>query len=146
MAVPSARSTVQQGEYYKQRTAQLLTRQGYTVLSLETKGWRRTKAGWFPFTRDTAGSDLVALSPAKTVWVQVKSGVTARDQRAAARRIFARYPLSVGSEQWTVCWPLGAHEPEIDIVAIGPQPADHPVMIPARRKPPALPLFARAHG
>jgi hypothetical protein len=62
----------------------------------------------------------------------------------SCERTFAKYPVARGSAQIIMGWDPHAREPEIISVAIGPQRADHAVIIPPRRKPKRLPLFARA--
>jgi len=138
-------SAVAQGQHYQQRTRQYLEHLGYHVAPLQLLGWIKTATGLRPIKKDAFASDLLAVSAEKILFVQVKGGESWRSQRAAAREAFARYPLSPCAEQWIVGWLPQAREPEIEVVAVGPQPAPHPVIVPARKKAKrtSLPLFSR---
>jgi hypothetical protein len=138
-------SAVAKGQYWQTRTKKFLEAQGYVVIPLQLMAWIRTKTGFLPVKRDALGADLLAKSVERTLYVQVKGGASWRDQLAAARQEFAKYPLTATDEQWIVGWPPYAHEPEIEVVAIGPCGPQHAVIVPTRKKPRAvLPLFARA--
>ena len=135
-------SASQKGQYWQRRTKAWLEKQGFTVGVLQQLGWIKTASGFRPLKRDTFGADLLALSPEKVIFVQCKGGDTWRTARAAARAEFARYPLGPSCEQWLVGWEPQAREPVIEVVAVGPQPAQHVTIVPVRRKPKPLPLFA----
>jgi hypothetical protein len=135
-------TSASRGAYYHDKSRDYLIAQGFHVESLQVTGWHRTAQGFVPFKRDICGADLLAIGPEKIVFVQIKGGDSWRDDLAAARRLFATYPLSAQSEQWILGWEPHARTPEILIVATGPQRADHPVEIPPRRRPKSLPLFS----
>jgi hypothetical protein len=139
--VPSA---VARGSYYKQRSKRWLEAQGYAVAFLERVLWVQGQRGLVPVKKDQLGSDLIAVNAHKTLFVQVKGGVSARSQLAAARTAFAQYPLSPHDEQWIAIWLPRAREPEIEVCAVGPKAAGQAVPTPPRKRPRALPLFARA--
>ena len=119
-----------------------LEAQGFVVEPLQLYGWIKTTHGLRPIKRDSFGADLLAVARHRTVFVQCKGGETWRSGLAAARDLFAQYPLGPYSSQWILGWNPRAHDPEIIIVAEGPCEAMHPVLIPARRRPKPLPLFS----
>src|SRR5881396_1135249 len=119
-------SAVAKGQAWKLRTKKWLEGQGYVVALLERMLSVWTPHGVVHTKRDQLGSDLIAVSCEKTWFVQVKGGLSARSQLAAARAEFAKYPLGPGCEQVVICWPPRAHVPDVDVVAVGPQPAQHP--------------------
>src|SRR5207249_3360537 len=119
-------------------------RQGYAVAFLERVLWIQGKTGLVPLKKDQYGADLEAKSPTRTIYAQVKGGLSCRSQLAAARGEFAKYPLAPSDEQWIVMWPPQAREPEIEVCAVGPKAAGQPVRVPPRRRPKPLPLFAAA--
>src|SRR6266487_4487876 len=136
-------SAVAKGQYYQHRTRQWLEAQGYVVATLERMQSIPAKTGGFVFVKhDQWGGDLIAMSPERTWIVQVKGGEFGQRRVAAARAEFAKYPLGPGCQQVIVCWAPRAREPDVVIVATGPQPAPHPVIVPPRRQPKILPLFA----
>jgi hypothetical protein len=138
-------TAVSRGSYYKLRSRKFLEARGFAVASAHITGWQKTGDGRFvPFTRDIFGADLLAMAPGAFWLVQVKGGASWRDHLAAARRRFSQYPVVAGAVQVVLGWPPQAREPDILVVAIGPQTADHPVETPPRRKPRVLPLFS--HG
>jgi hypothetical protein len=136
-------TAVARGSYYKTRSKKWLEAQGFAVCALHITGWLKTAEDFVPFTRDGFGADLLAMSPAECLLIQVKGGTDWRSQLAAARRRFAGYPLAPGCAQVIHGWAPHAREPEVLIVAEGPQAADRPVLPLPRRKPKLLPLFAR---
>lgn len=137
-------TAVSRGSYWKQRSKRWLEACGFVVGAMHFTGWMKIGPNRFvPFTRDLFGADLLAVSAERTWFAQIKGGASWRDELAAARRKFARYPLSAGCQQVILGWTPQARAPEIVIVASGPQAADHPVEIPPRRKPRTLPLLAR---
>ena len=139
--MPSAVAT---GSYYKSKTKRWLEAQGYVVAFLERVLYLQGAHGLIPIKRDQYGADLEAKSSARTIYAQVKGGESARSQLAAARAEFAKYPLAPCDEQWIVTRQPRAREPEIYVVAVGPQPAQHSVIVPKRRTPKTLPLFSRS--
>jgi hypothetical protein len=136
-------SAVARGSYYQARTKKYLEALGYVVEPLQLYGWIKTPRGLRPIKRDAFGSDLLAVSTTQTLYVQVKGGETWRTGLAAARAAFARYPLGPSSQQVIIGWSRQAREPEVIVVATGPCQAQHPVIVPPRRKAKTLPLFAR---
>jgi hypothetical protein len=136
-------TAVSRGAYYKQKTARWLRAQGYATAFLERVLYIQGTHGLVPVKRDQLGSDVLAVNAERVLFVQVKSGPTWRSQLAAARQAFAPYPVPLCGEQVILGWPPRARQPEMIHVAIGPQRADHAVLIPPRRKPKSLPLFAR---
>jgi len=138
------RSAVAKGQHYKQRSQDWLIHHGYVVALLERMFSIWTPQGQRYVKRDQLGADLFAVSPAKSLFVQCKGGESWRSQIAAARTEFAKYPLGPGEEQVIIGWLPNAREPEVIVVAIGPQEAQHPVVIAPRRRPRPMPLFARA--
>jgi len=97
-----------------------LQRQGFAVAIAQRMLSVWTPKGFVHTKRDQLGADVIAMSAEKTLVIQVKGGNSRRDQLAAARKEFARYPLGPGCQQWIVMWPERAREPEIEICAIGP--------------------------
>lgn len=136
-------TAVSRGSYYKQKTVRWFRAQAYWAAFLERVLYIQGRHGLIPCKRDQLGSDVLAINAERAVFVQVKGGASWRSGLAAARAEFAKYPLPRGCEQWILGWTPHARAPEIEIVAIGPQPADHPVTTPPRRKAKALPLFQR---
>jgi hypothetical protein len=113
-------SNAAKGAYYKRRTWKWLESLGYAVAHLERTlpavGTRR-----FPIKVDQLGADLLAVSAARVVFVQVKHfGPT---HRWATRRVmearveFARHPLPPGAEQWIVVWGVRQRTPQVIRVA-----------------------------
>jgi len=137
-------TAVSRGSYYKSRSQKFLESRGFVVCAMHFTGWMKRGADRFvPFTRDLFGADLLAVAPDDCWFVQCKGGASWRDQLAAARKKFMQYPVPHGASQVILGWEPQARTPEILIVAMGPQPAKHPVIIPPRRHPKSLPLFAR---
>ena len=139
-------SAVAKGQAWKLKTKKWLEGQGYVVALLERMLSVWTPQGMIHTKRDQLGSDLIAVNCEKIIFIQCKGGDTWRSARAAARTEFARYPLGPSCEQWLVGWEPRAREPVIEVVAVGPQPAQHPVRVPQRRKIKILPLFAGRRG
>ena len=135
-------SAAAKGQYYMARTRRHFQNLGYVVEPLQLLGWIKTATGLRPMKRDAFASDLLAVNATGVLFIQAKGGESRRDQRAAARAAFAKYPLGPGCQQLLVMWAPRARAPEIEVIATGPQPAQHAVLVPARRKPKVLPLFA----
>jgi|SRR5437899_9139222 len=136
-------SAVARGSYYQARSKKWLEAAGYVVGPLQLYGWIKTSDGLRPVKRDAFGADLLAVSRDLLVFVQCKGGESWRSGLAAARAAFARYPLAPSCAQWILGWSPGAREPDVIIVAVGPCDAQHPVVVPPRKKPKVLPLFAQ---
>jgi hypothetical protein len=138
------RSAVAQGQYWQGRTIRWLHARGYATAIAQRMLSVWTPHGMVHTKRDQLGADVLAMSPEKTLAIQVKGGQSRRSQLAAARAEFAKYPLGPGCEQWLVLWAPQAREPEIEVVRRGPCPAGQAVVAPPRRRRKVLPLFARA--
>ena len=136
-------SAVARGSYWKARSKRWLETQGEVVGFMERMLHVQGQHGLIPVKRDQLGADLIAVSRFGTKFIQCKGGATWRSGLAAARAEFAKYPLGPGAEQHIHGWDPGAHHPEVLIVAVGPCDAQHPVLMPARRRPKPLPLFTR---
>jgi len=140
--VPSA---AEKGAYYKRRTKQYLERQGYQVAYLEQVLWVWTPKGRVPVKRDQFASDLLAVDTRDVVFIQVRGGVSRRDQLAKARDGFGQFAFPIGTQQWIVMWKPRAREPEIEVVSTGPCGHLAQRLAPRRRRTRAdLPLFAGA--
>lgn len=135
-------SAAAKGQHYKLRSQEWLEHHGYVVALLERMFSVWTPQGQRYVKRDQLGADLLAVSSAKSLLVQAKGGESWRSSIAAARAEFAKYPLGPGEEQIIIGWLPNAREPDVIVVAVGPQEAEHPVVILPRRKHKPLPLFA----
>lgn len=108
-------SNVSRGAQAKGKTKKWLEARGYTVGDLEIVRWV-WKAGKpaFAVKRDQFASDLIALGHDTVVFVQVKSGESARGGTfPAARREFATFTFPAHSRQIIVAWPPQARVPRI---------------------------------
>jgi len=139
-------SAVAKGQYWQARSKRWLEAQHFVVEPLQLSGWIKTATGLRPIKRDAFASDLLAVSRRRTWFVQVRGGDSWRSQLASARAAFAKYPLGAGESQVILGWEPRAREPEVIIVATGPADAQHVTIVPPRRKPKALPLFANRAG
>ena len=140
--MPSAVAT---GSYYQHRTVTWLTRHGFAVAITQRMLSVWTPRGLVHTKRDQLGADVIAMRDDTTWVIQIKGGATWRSGLAAARKLFARYPLGPGCSQVIMGWPPRAREPELITVAVGPCAGDHEVIVPPRKKAKrtSLPLFAR---
>lgn len=137
------RSAAAKGQHWKLRTKQWLERQGFVVALMERVQTVPSSSGGFVFLkRDQLGCDLLAMNMLVTRLIQVRGGDTWRSQLAAAREEFAKYPIGPGCVQEIFGWTPRARAPEVITVAMGPQAAQHAVIVFGRRKRKPLPLFA----
>lgn len=112
-------SNASQGQHWKARTKKWLEAQGYQVGHLEIQRVVHTPRGMFPIKRDQFASDLLAVSVAGVVFVQVKGGAAPQSELAAARAAFAEHPCPPGAQQWVVLWQPMARAPEVVVVNAG---------------------------
>lgn len=109
-------SNAQRGAYYKNRTRRWLIAQGYQVADLEIVKWIFRPGGKpIPVKRDQFASDLLAVSGAHVVFVQVKGGAQCmgNGQFGAAQRAFAAFEWPMGVQRWIVAWAPRAREPRV---------------------------------
>lgn len=107
-------SNASRGARAKSRTKAWLIAQGYQVADLEQVYWIFTPAGRVPRKRDQFASDLLAVNGAHVVFVQVKSGESARGGTfPAARREFAKFVFPPASRQFVIAWPTRARVPRL---------------------------------
>ena len=141
--MPSAVAT---GSYYQHRTVTWLTRHGFAVAITQRMLSVWTPRGLVHTKRDQLGADVIAMGQDQTLVIQIKGGATWRSGLAAARKEFAKYPLGPGCWQVIMGWSPRAREPVFVTVAVGPCAAEHPVIVPPRKKATrtSLPLFARS--
>ena len=98
----------------KARTKIWLTKQGFQVADLEVVRWVWTPRGRLPIKRDQFASDLLAVDAHRVVFVQAKSGVSAKGGTfPQARRAFATYTFPSCVERWIVAWPPRARVPRV---------------------------------
>jgi hypothetical protein len=134
-------SAASKGAYWKLRTKRWLEARGYQVAFMERVHWIQTDTGRVPVKKDQLGSDLLAVSRDRIVFVQVKGGKTGRSNLAAGRTTFAQFVFPAGTQQWVVMWKPRAREPEIVVVSEGPCGTFTAPVAPVRRRRAALPLL-----
>lgn len=107
-------SNVARGARAKARTKVWLTKQGFHVADLEVVRWVWTPRGRLPIKRDQFASDLLAVDETRVVFVQVKSGASAKGGTfPRARREFATYTFPAWVDRWIVAWAPGARRPRV---------------------------------
>lgn len=109
-------SNVSRGARAKGKTKKWLIAKGWTVADLEIVRWIvKPGAPPMPVKRDQLGSDLLALSPRRLVFVQVKSGAEAEGKGnfPKARREFDRFTFPPFVRLWIVAWPARSSVPRI---------------------------------
>ncbi len=107
-------SNVSRGAAFKGKTKKWLTERGYQVANLEEVRWIFTLRGRMPIKRDQFASDLLAVGHGTIVFVQVKSGTSARGGTfPAARREFAKFAFPDCARQLIVAWPPLARAPRL---------------------------------
>lgn len=109
-------SSAQRGAYYKGRTKLWLERHGWQVADLEVVRWVGGAATGirFPVKKDQFASDLLAVNADRVLFVQVKSGKTARATLAPALRAFSAFTFpAVGVSCVVAAWLPGARRPEL---------------------------------
>lgn len=119
------------GQYYKARTKRWLEAEGFTVAHLERVHLLHRGRGVapLPVKKDQLGSDLLAVSRDRVVFVQVKFFGT-DDKRndlhiRNALAEFATHPCPRFAEQWVVVWRRGERAPRViarDSQLRGPNP------------------------
>ena len=108
------RSNVARGAYFKSRTRKWLAQQGYEVADLEIVRWIFRPGGRFPQKADQFGSDLLAVSGSRVLFVQVKGGEQARGGTFPdARREFAKFQFPRWVSLLIVAWPPRARHPRV---------------------------------
>jgi hypothetical protein len=112
-------SNVSRGAYYKGRTKKWLLARGWQVADLEVVHFVYPP-GRKPFAvkRDQFGSDLLAVSRRRIVFVQVKGGLQAVGERAFAEaaREFNTFAFPPFVRLWIAAWAPGARFPRIIVV------------------------------
>lgn len=107
-------TNVSRGAAAKGRTKKYLQAQGYQVADLEVVRYIFGKGGRMPVKRDQFGSDLLAVNELEVVFVQVKSGVTAKGGTfPEARREFAKFVFPAGAVRRIIAWPPRARQPRV---------------------------------
>lgn len=114
-------TNVSRGAAAKGRTKRYLIERGYQVADLEVVRYIFGKGGRMPVKRDQFGSDLLAVSDVAVVFVQVKSGESARGGTFPdARREFAKFTFPTGAVRRIIAWPPRARQPRvIDVLSDG---------------------------
>ena len=108
-------SNASRGADAKSKTRKWLTARGYVVGDLEIVRWV-WKGGKpaFAVKRDQFASDLLAVGHDTIIFVQVKSGDSARGGTfPAARREFATFTFPASARMLIVGWPPGATVPRL---------------------------------
>lgn len=113
-------SSAQRGAYYKARTKRWLESEGYQVADLEKVHWIfRNGQREIPVKRDQFGSDLLAVSGRRLVFIQVKSGkITGNFPEA--RRAFDSFRFPPFAGRLVIAWAHGASTPRIVNMAAPP--------------------------
>lgn len=108
-------SNASRGAYYKGKAKAWLERRGYQVADLEVVRWVHRPGGKrFPVKRDQFASDLLALGHDTVVFVQVKSGASAKGGTfPVARRAFAAFTFPACCRLLIMAWPPGARVPRL---------------------------------
>lgn len=110
-------TNVSRGAAAKARTKKWLLAVGYQVADLEKVHWIFTPGGRMPIKRDQLGADLLAVSSTAVVFVQVKSGESARTGTfPAARRAFEVFTFPASVQLWIVAWPPRARAPRVVMI------------------------------
>lgn len=114
-------SNASRGAYYKGKAKQWLERRGYQVAFLERVQWIfRPGQRPIPIKRDQFGSDLLAVSGKRIIFVQVKSGETATGGSfPAARREFDKFVFPPSAQRVILAWPPKARAPRVIVVLPG---------------------------
>lgn len=106
-------SNAARGAYYKARTKKWMEQQGYAVAYLECVRWVYRPGGErIPTKVDQFGSDLLAMSRDRLIFIQVKCG---SPDRPKTLRKFGEYPFtrSPAILVWLVVWKLRARDPVV---------------------------------
>lgn len=108
-------SNASRGAAAKNKTRKWLTDRGYTVFDLEIVRtvWKAGRPA-FSIKRDQLGSDLGAIGHNCTLFIQVKSGVSAKGGTfPQARREFAKFVFPDATRQLIIAWAPRARTPRI---------------------------------
>lgn len=102
------------GNYYKKKTKDWLTKEGYVCEYLEKLQRIYTKEKLIYVKRDLFGADILAFNKEKLIFVQVKSGskTTGINIKKAIEE-FSKYPFPDFVDRWIVIWKEKQKEPEI---------------------------------
>lgn len=108
-------SNASRGAAAKNKTRKWLTARGYTVWDMEIvrSVWKAGRLA-FSIKRDQCASDLGAMGHNTILFIQVKSGLSAKGGTfPSARREFATFTFPPCSRQIVVAWPPLARVPRI---------------------------------
>ena len=108
-------SNASRGAAAKNKTRKWLTDRGYTVFDMEVVRsiWKAGKPA-FNIKRDQLASDLGAIGHNVVLFIQVKSGDSARGGTfPSARREFATFTFPEHTRQVIVAWPPLARVPRL---------------------------------
>ena len=108
-------SNASKGASAKNKTRKWLSARGYTVCDMEIVRtiWKGGKPA-FSIKRDQCGSDLLAVGHETVIFVQCKSGASAKGGTfPAARREFATFRFPKCTRQVIIAWPPLARVPRI---------------------------------
>lgn len=104
-------SNARRGAYYKNKTRKWLAAAGWQVADLEVV--RRVGPELVPVKRDQFGSDLLAVSGRRLIFVQVKSGKAVGGTFPDARREFQKFTFPPFAGRVVIAWAHGASTPRI---------------------------------
>lgn len=108
-------SNASRGAAAKNKTRKWLNERDYTVLDLEIVRtiWKSGRPA-FSVKKDQMASDLLAVGHGAVIFVQVKSGESARGGTfPAARREFGTFTFPPSTRQVIMAWPPMARVPRI---------------------------------
>jgi len=102
------------GNYYKKKTKDWLTGEGFTCEYLEKLQRIVSKGKLIYIKRDLFGADILAMNKESIIFVQVKAGKkkTGIDIKKAIQE-FKKYPFPDCVDRWIVVWRERDKEPEI---------------------------------
>lgn len=108
-------SNVSKGASAKAKSKKWLQARGYTVGDLEIVRWvYKSGRPAFAVKKDQWGADLLALGHNVAIFVQCKSGESARGGTfPSARREFAAFTFPAHTRQIVMGWPPQARVPRI---------------------------------
>lgn len=107
-------SNASRGAAAKLKTKKWLINRGYQVAELEVIRWVFTPRGRLPIKYDQFGSDLLAMGHGAVVFVQVKSGLSAKGGTfPAARREFEKFVFPPCARMLIIGWPPLARVPRL---------------------------------
>lgn len=116
-AFPTMNRNARRGAYYKNRTRKWLEAAGWQVGDLERVAY--VGPDRIPVKRDQFGSDLLAVSGRRLVFIQVKSGkITGNFPEA--RRAFDSFRFPPFAGRLVIAWAHGASTPRIVNMAAPP--------------------------